>query len=312
MRLPLLVALAVLLLAPAAASASWSAPCVPGTASPSCTWWSGKVTFVDDGDTVDVRVAGRVQRVRITGIQAMEMTRYSRIRSRRRGECHSLAATASHERLIRRGRWRERLAAQSAASHSRARPRRSVWVKAGGRWRDVARTQLSGGHALWLPNQVEWAHNAEYDELADLAAAAGRNLWDTDACRPGPDADVPLRVTVNWDADGNDFQNPNGEWIRVENRDPSRAISLAGWWVRDSYLRRFVFPSWATVPAGGAVRVHVGSGENAARDFYWGQAAPAFENFTGDERGMGDGGYLFDPDGDLRGWMTYPCRAACG
>jgi hypothetical protein len=33
---------------------------------------------------------------------------------------------------------------------------------------------------------------------------------------------------------------------------------------------------------------------------------PVFENATPDERGMGDGGYLFDPDGDLRGWDTYP------
>ena len=27
--------------------------------------------------------------------------------------------------------------------------------------------------------------------------------------------------------------------------------------------------------------------------------------------GAGDGGYLFDPQGDLRAWMTYPCRYRC-
>ena len=26
---------------------------------------------------------------------------------------------------------------------------------------------------------------------------------------------------------------------------------------------------------------------------------------------MGDGAYLFDPQGDLRASMTYPCRIAC-
>ena len=34
-----------------------------------------------------------------------------------------------------------------------------------------------------------------------------------------------------------------------------------------------------------------------------------FENTTRDDRGMGDGAYLFDPQGDIRAWMIYPCRS---
>jgi hypothetical protein len=36
-----------------------------------------------------------------------------------------------------------------------------------------------------------------------------------------------------------------------------------------------------------------------------------FENVTRDARAIGDGAYLFDPDGDLRSWMLYPCRIDC-
>jgi micrococcal nuclease len=104
--------------------------------------------------------------------------------------------------------------------------------------------------------------------------------------------------------------NVNGEWIRIENADPVHGVSLGGWWVRDSALRRFTFPGWAHVGPGEAVTVDVGAGVNAGTEFHWGLSAPAFEN-TDAAPGIGDGAYLFDPDGDLRAWMTYPCRISC-
>ena len=36
-----------------------------------------------------------------------------------------------------------------------------------------------------------------------------------------------------------------------------------------------------------------------------------FENVTIGPPRLGDGGYLFDPDGDLRASMIYPCLVAC-
>ena len=53
--------------------------------------------------------------------------------------------------------------------------------------------------------------------LAERAAAAQRGLYDPDACRPGPDQDLPVAVSANWDADGNDAQNLDGEWVEVRN-----------------------------------------------------------------------------------------------
>jgi hypothetical protein len=56
--------------------------------------------------------------------------------------------------------------------------------------------------------------------------------------------------------------------------------------------------------------VHAGHGQRSGNDFYWGLATPPFQN-PGDARHLGDGGYLFDPQGDLRGAMVYPCVVAC-
>jgi hypothetical protein len=38
---------------------------------------------------------------------------------------------------------------------------------------------------------------------------------------------------------------------------------------------------------------------------------PLWNNLSRGETARGDGAYLFDPDGDLRGADIYPCRIAC-
>ena len=320
MRTPWLVPLLLLLPAPAAAGAAYKAACVPGEASsPACTWWEGKVTFVSDGDTVDVRIPGQgVKQVRFTGINAMELQRYSSTPSKRRGDCHAREATALVERYVTRSRFRVRLAAQKAASRSGRRLRRSVWVRSGGRWQDLARLELAAGHALWLPNGDEWAHNREYAELAALAVAAGRNLYDPGACGAGPDDDLPVTLAVNWDADGGDDANLNGEWVDIRNGG-LRPLRLGGWFFRDSSLRQstkrrppgYEFPASAVVPAGGSVRLRMGCGTDSAGELHWCQDGTVFENVTGGPRQVGDGGYLFDPQRDLRASFLYPCLVAC-
>ncbi len=304
----LLGALASCAAAPIDAAAA-TAPCVPETAGPSCAVWTGKLTNVGDADTVDVDLAGdgtrRSVRIRVTGIQAMEQSVYSRTPSRRRGACHALAATARVDRLVRASRGRVRVAAQDPSSRAGRRLRRAVAFRIGGRWVDLGATLIAEGHALWLPHGVEWAWNRQYLALARAAATQARNLWDVAYCRPGPSQSSPLSLGLRWDAAGVDGHNPNGEWIRIRNHDTRRAISVAGWHVRDSALRSYRFPSWARIPAGGAITVHVGRGRSAGTRFHWGLPGPAFENASRDARGMGDGAYLFDRHGDLRAWQMY-------
>jgi hypothetical protein len=126
---------------------------------------------------------------------------------------------------------------------------------------------------------------------------------------------------VNWDADSDDNRNLNDEWVRIVNDGP-RAIPLGGWWLRDSWLNfgkdpsgkrvpGYGFPASASVPAGGSIRLHVGCGTNTATDFYWCQRSSAFENVTSDGRALGDGAYLFDPQGDLRKSFIYGCVLSC-
>ncbi len=299
---------------PAAASAT-TGQCLLRGSGPRCYVWTGKVTFVADGDTISVDIDGDgtrlSRRVRLTGLQAMEQTVYPSRAAQRRGECHAIEATGRLDQLLKAGRYNVRLLALDPASRSGSRLRRSVAVRTKGRWRDVGRTLLSEGHALWLPNSREYAWNRDYSVLAGRASRLQANLWDPDYCAAGPSEGAPLTMSVNWDADGNDNLDPNGEWVRIKNADPVNAVPLGGWWLRDSALRRYEFPDGATVPPGREITLYGGRGDENDTEFYWGLRFPAFENVTRDERDMGDGAYLFDPEGDLRLSMTYPCREGC-
>jgi endonuclease YncB( thermonuclease family) len=326
LRLPLLsflAALAASVLAAPAAHASWKAPCLEGGKGPKCIFWNAKAKFIADGDTIKAVVADdptrTLQLIRFNGINAMELHRYSKYRNRRRGDCHGTDAAAFVGRYVRRSSWKVRLAAQRASSRTggRHRLRRSVWVKVGGRWRDLARLEMEAGLALWLPNDVEWAHNLEYHQLAEQAVAAQRGLYDPGSCKAGPDQDLPISLTINWDADGGDNANRNDEWVDIHNAG-LRPLSLKGWWFRDSWLRfnrpgipGFEFPPSTVIPPSGTLRLRMGCGANAPLDLHWCQPASIFENVSNGQRNIGDGGYLFDPNGDVRASQMYPCVYAC-
>ena len=115
--------LAILLFAPAAEARR--GPCIPGIKRPTCYVWTGKVMQVADGDTVNVRIRQNGQwserrDVRLTGVQAMELTSYSRVGRGRRGACHARAAAERLERLLKGPR---KQATQDSACGAAARRR---------------------------------------------------------------------------------------------------------------------------------------------------------------------------------------------
>lgn len=299
-----------------------SGPCVPGATEVTCQFQYGDVKEyggTDDGDTIKVTIDGQTTRstVRLTGVNAMEHHTYGIDES---GECHALDATHRVRSLIdsrtNDNPGRVRLAAQDATSMSGDRLRRSVAVEIDGVWTDIGEILLGEGLALPHANHVEYAWNNIYRDLAQRAAAQRVNLYDTDHCGAGPRQEMDTRLTmyVNWDAEGGDKGNLNGEWVRLRNRTAT-PLDLTGWWLRDSHTRPpqghgFEFPAGATIPARGTITVHSGGGVNTAQHLYFGETGPVFDNVKARE-GVGDGAYLFDPDGDLRVWQMYQCDYGC-
>ncbi|MDX6286436.1 MAG: competence protein ComEC [Frankiales bacterium] len=313
---------------------SWTGSC-NGTGSPNCYWWEGHVTNVSDGDTFDIDVANdgttTPLRVRIVGINAMELHTYSATPSKRVGDCLAVSATNNLENWIKAAGWQVRIAAQDPNDMSGSRYHRAVYANLNGTWTNLALLEVQSGLALWMSSREQYAWNATYALATQQAAATGRGLFSKQYCGVGPTQSANLKLNVQWDADGADGASGpagvNGEWVRIHNRGTS-AVPIGGWWLRDSMLRTittsngvqipgFQFPSYASVPAGGAIALFVGPGTNSASTptrFYWNQTASVFEQNSKTDTvdyNLGDGAYLFDPQGDLRTWMIYPCLLNC-
>jgi hypothetical protein len=212
--------------------------------------------------------------------------------------------------LVRASRHRVRLTAQDPHDMADVRLRRAIAVHVGGRWRDLGEMLIEEGHAVWLDGIVETKLNRPYALAEQRARLRGRNMWDPTHCGVGPSQDVPLKVWANWDPDGSDAQHLDAEWTKLRNLSTTRSISLAHWWLRDSMLRRYTFPRGTTLAPGATLTVYTGPGPNSPLVRHWGLHETIFEN-PGDSRDLGDGAYVFDPQGDLRSAFVYPCLLAC-
>jgi micrococcal nuclease len=280
----------------------------------------GKVVFVDDGDTIDVNLKGdgtkRPVRIRYIAVQAMELSVYSHTLSKLRGQCWGVAAAKYLHSLVYH--HKVRLTSRHANSYSakNVRPLRSVAVRIGGKWVDTGGLMIDAGLALPDLRPDEYLRNHDYLIRGERAAANHVGMYSDSAhCGVGPSQETSLRTEINWDAKGNDGQNVNGEWVDIFN-DGQSAVSLAGWWIRDAAYRGtkahgYQFPSSAVVQPGSKLRLKVGHGNNDADTLYWGISEPIFANVTNNAKKMGDGAWMFDPDGDLRAYQMYPCRYAC-
>jgi endonuclease YncB( thermonuclease family) len=283
---------------------TWTARCVgPFKSGPRCHFWTARAVSINDGDTIGVRIDGqrRVWQVRFIGLQAMELHHYDP--RHRSGQCNSVEAANRVQQLVRQSHNRVLLSSQHPGTRFTYRLGRYISVRVHGTWQDLGAIEMSEGHTLWMSDEREKAWNNVYNTLGQQAAQQHIGLWDPTQCGAGPDQSVPLKVWVNWDPHGVDQADINNEWVKVENLGTS-AVQLGRWWVRDSGLRRFTFPRGTVLPPGGTVTVHDGGGHRSSDDFFWNVGAPIFQN-------IGDGAYLFDPQGDLRGYLVYPCVVAC-
>lgn len=303
----------LLALIPAASADAKMGRCRPDGTGPMCHVWTGHVTSINDGDTFDVDVDGdhskHAYHIRFIGVQAMELTVHSENPKKRRGECHALEATNFVVNEVRKAHGRARITAQHPTSDHLGRWFRTPQLWIGGKWVDLAELEMERGLTLWMHHEPSIDHL--YNTLEQEAALRGIGMFNTTHCGVGPNQDVPLKVMVMSDPFGNEATDGyDTELVRIQNLSPTKPISLAHWWMRDSMLRRYTFPAGTVVPAGGTITLHVGRGTRTATDFYWGLHESVWENSIAGG-GVGDGGYLFDPKGDLRAWMIYPCVVQC-
>ncbi|HYN74607.1 MAG TPA: lamin tail domain-containing protein [Candidatus Limnocylindria bacterium] len=290
-------------------------------AAPALQYWTGTVTRVVDGDTIWVDIAGDGKpavEVRNAGIQATEI-KYPAA-GKMFDECHSLEAKARMSELVFSAHKQVRLSAYSASSQSQGRLMRYVDVDTtpgpGETWVDVQQVLLEEGYVWWKPERLEPAHNASYHVAAEQGMQAGGPLYNPNyhlgRCKEGPAQATPISLTLKYNGYSPTYGSyVNGEYAKVRNGG-TKTLALAGWTIRDSsHVMTFAFPKSATVKAKSSVVVRVGKGTATKSTFYWGRDRNIFPNPVNGLAYPGDGLYLLDPDGDVRGYMLYPCVTTC-
>lgn len=272
------------------------------------------VVRVKDGDTLVVQGDKRKRIIRIPGLNTME-----------KGECHAKRATKVLKNYLPEG---QQVRITALDRHSRTgeknpdrpdRYHRYLDVDHGGQSVDPAAEIIKRGLALWMPNKEEYLRNEHYANLAKDAATRGVGLWNSDACGKGPSRKASLRVDVNWMGADQTVTITNGR---------TKEVDLGGWWIRDSSFhsnavdddlkkkaRGYTIPDGTIIPGNGALVLHVGPQPAAPipGHLYW--VTENIFNPMPDPNGpeahtmMGDGAYLFDPQGDLRAAEQYAPRA---
>ena len=248
-----------------------------------------------------------------TGVQAMEQTRLRRAgaaratatRSRRRSGSSGSSAAARARAAGGRGPAEHVAAAASCAPSP---------CKLRGRWRDVGTILMREGLALWWPTVARVVRRTRrYSVLLQRAIAAQRGLFDPDALRRRPERGLAAQAvgsTGTPTATTPPTRRASGSRSATSTRS-TRSRSAAGTCATPACAATS-FPPQAVIPPGGTITRRRRHATATTRPCSPGACArPVFENASYDEDAMGDGAYLFDPLGNVRATMVYPCRDQC-
>jgi micrococcal nuclease len=227
------------------------------------------VCSVIDGDTIELCNG---ERVRYLGIDAPESNMP-----------YHAEALAYNQNLVMGKKVRLEYDVQKRDAFGRLLA--YVWLED----RMVNREILLAGLAILytLPPNVKYAEI--FFEDMKTAQSTFMGIW----------AELKDRVKisfVNYDAEGDDRSNLNGEWVEIRN-GTTLDLDMTGFILTDDSQHEFVFPAFI-LGAGKSVRVHSGSGEASADALFWGSGMPIWNNDH-------DVAYLYDSNRTLLDKWSY-------
>jgi micrococcal nuclease len=132
-------------------------------------------------------------------------------------------------------------------------------------------------------------HSREFEEAESQARTEQIGIW-------APSSYTLLITHLNYDAEGNDNDNLNGEYIVFTNEGNS-TLDLTGWLVLDESNNEYFFPNFS-LGNGSSVTLYIGSGTDTQIELYWSSTKSIWNN-DGDEL------YLRDSQGYLVAYYSY-------
>lgn len=127
-----------------------------------------------------------------------------------------------------------------------------------------------------------FTQSTRFYDAEDQARTDRAGAWrcqDTATPTPTPVADGGSLavVEIHEDAQGDEYENLNDEYVVFENTGNSN-LDISGWQIEDEADHVYEMPSGTTVDAGEQITLKTGSGSDTDRTLYWGQEAPVWNN----------------------------------
>jgi competence protein ComEC len=114
-------------------------------------------------------------------------------------------------------------------------------------------------------------------DVTDATETATPVATDGGTDTAGEGAGSLALAEVHADAEGDDRENLNDEYIVLENTGDG-PLDLSGWTVQDAAGATYTIPDGTTLEAGATVTIHTGSGTDTEIDLYWGSGSPVWNN----------------------------------
>jgi micrococcal nuclease len=105
-----------------------------------------------------------------------------------------------------------------------------------------------------------------------------------------------LLLKFNYNAEGNDDENLNDEYIILQNIGDA-SLNMTGWTIKDEGGNIFTFPEYM-LPTDEVVMLHTGSGSNTENEIFWNKKGAVWNN-------NGDALYLRDEEEKLVLYSEY-------
>jgi endonuclease YncB( thermonuclease family) len=243
------------------------------------------VIEVVDGDTMTVEFSdGHRETVRLLGVDTPETGEVEP------SEYEGIPDTQNGRQWL--SKWAEKAAAFSRVRIEGERVRIQVDGEADRRGtygRLLVYLYHDGGGLLNL-ELMETEHARFYDTafskhqtFADVATQAQvRNvgIWNYSGSTPTTTAESSSGLvleTVHADANGNDHENENDEYVAFENAG-DETLDLSGWTAADAAGHTYRFPDGFALEPGATVTLYTGSGEDTDAELYWGSDGAIWNN----------------------------------
>ena len=210
---------------------------------------SALVKEVIDGDTI---ILSNGEKVRLIGVNTPEYGRYYFEEARELMEILTLGKEVMLERDI-------------TDRDKYGRLLRYVYVN--GLFVNLEMIERGFANAYTYPPDVKYTE--KFLEAERYARSNDIGLWERSKI-------TIVKIDINYDAEGNDNQNLNDEYVIIENIS-SKDVNIGDWTVKDSATNIYKFCSFL-FKKDSIIYLFSGSGIDSGGNFYWGCTRAVWNN----------------------------------